>query len=68
VNLKDFDPRFLEWLKGRSALEQADLQSAWDDADAVPGHRNEGYARRTAVIERAKARGFAPQPLKKGRR
>ena len=68
MKLDAFDPRFLEWLKGRSGLERADLQSAWDGADAVPGHRNEGYARRTAVIERAKARGFAPQPMKKGRR
>jgi hypothetical protein len=68
MKLDSFDPRFLEWLRGRSKAERDELEEAWGSADAVPGHRNEGYARRTAVIERAKARGFAPQPMKKGRR
>jgi hypothetical protein len=68
MKLDAFDPRFLEWLRGRSKAERDELQEAWDGADAVPGHRNEGYARRTAVIERAKQRGFVPPRPEKGRR
>jgi hypothetical protein len=60
VNLDGFAPRFMEWLLEQSAETRADLESAWTNADAAPGHRNEHYARRAAVIALAKERGFSP--------
>jgi hypothetical protein len=68
MKLDGFDPRFLEWLKGQGQASKDALEDAWANADAAPGHRNEGYARRTAVIAQAKQRGFVPPKPEKGRR